>query len=51
VRGWAAQRRLLHHGEKRGCAREAAEFRDVAKILELFQIHAPPGFMTYTQLI
>src|ERR1700735_2332160 len=32
--------RGLHHGEKRRSPRETAEFRDVAKILELFQIHA-----------
>ena len=38
----AAQGRL-HHGEIRGGARKAAEFRDVAKIFELFQIHVPPG--------
>ena len=35
----AAQRRL-HHGQKGGGAGEAAEFRDVAEVLELFQIHA-----------
>jgi len=46
----AAQRRL-HHGEKRGGAREAPEFRDVAKVFELFQIHVPLGFMAYAYLL
>jgi hypothetical protein len=46
----AAQRRL-HHGEKRGGAREAPEFRDVAKVFELFQIHVPLGFMPYAYLL
>src|SRR5260370_21683810 len=34
----AAQRRL-HHRQKRSCPREAAQFGDVAKVLQLFQIH------------
>jgi hypothetical protein len=46
----AAQRRL-HHGQKRGGAREAAEFRDVPKIFELFQIHVPFGFTNYAELL
>jgi hypothetical protein len=34
----------LHHGQKRRGAREAAELGDVAKVFELLQVHAPPGF-------
>jgi hypothetical protein len=44
-----AQRRL-HHGEKGGGAREAAEFRNVAKIFELFQVHVR-SVTSYAQLL
>jgi len=39
-----AAQRGLHHGEKCSGAGEAAELRDVAEVLELFQIHAQTGF-------